>query len=114
MLHCAWTIFRFFLPVCFDSRLRNNFCERRFVRATNTAKAMVASSESKRHRFAVQVRPPPRRVKVTQTKDVVLGPRFVEPPAEVAAKLRASHLVIGFDIETHDLLGRHMKWWVGP
>ena len=46
--------------------------------------------------------------------DDVMGPRLVEPPAEVAAKLRASHLVIGLDIETHDLLGRHMKWWVGP
>ena len=36
------------------------------------------------------------------------------PPTEVAAKLRASSLVIGLDIETHDLLGRHMKWWTGP
>ena len=62
----------------------------------------------------MQVRPAPRRVKVPQAKDVVLGPRLVEPPPEVAAKLRASHLVIGLDIETHDLLGRHMKWWVGP
>ena len=69
---------------------------------------MVASSDSKRHRFTVRVRPTPPRVKVPQAKDVVLGPRFVEPPAEVAAKLRASHLVIGLDIETHDLLGRHM------
>ena len=75
---------------------------------------MVASSGSKRHRFAVQVRPAPRRVKVPQAKNVALGPRLVEPPTEVAAKLRASPLVIGLDIETHDLLGRHMKWWVGP
>ena len=75
---------------------------------------MVASSESKRHRFAVRVRPPQRRVKVPEAKDVVLGPRPVAPPTEVAAKLRASPLVIGVDIETHDLLGRHMKWWTGP
>ena len=76
--------------------------------------AMVASSESKRHRFVVRVRPPQRRVKVPEAKDVVLGPRPVAPPTEVAAKLRASPLVIGVDIETHDLLGRHMKWWTGP
>ena len=36
------------------------------------------------------------------------------PPTEVAKKLRTSPLVIGLDIETHDLLGRHMKWWTGP
>ena len=74
---------------------------------------MVASSDSKRHRFVVQVRPTPRRVKVPHAKDVVLGPRLVTPPTEVAAKLQASPLVIGLDIETHDLLGRHMKWWIG-
>ena len=36
------------------------------------------------------------------------------PPAEVAAKLQDRHLVVGIDIETHDILGRHMKWWTGP
>ena len=90
------------------------FCERSFEHAANSSTAMIASSEPKRRRFAVQVRPPPRRVKVPQAKDICLGARHVAPTNEVAAKLRASPLVIGLDIETHDLLGRHMKWWIGP
>jgi len=67
------------------------------------------------NRFALPTRKPPRRVSAPRARDIVLEPRLhVAPPAEVAAKLQDRHLVVGIDIETHDILGRHMKWWTGP
>ena len=56
-----------------------------------------------------------RRLSTPRAKDIVLAPRLhVAPPAEIVAKLQDLHLVVGIDIETHDILGRHMRWWTGP
>ena len=75
---------------------------------------IAAFSETKRHRFAVPLHNPLRRVSVQRAKEPMLGPRHVAPPTDVAAKLRASPLAIEFDIETRETLGRRMEWWNPP
>ena len=68
-----------------------------------------------RKRFQFQTyRPEP--TKVPRAADLVIGvqEQHVPPSESIKSMIRATPLVAGIDIETHDLLGRHMKWWRGP
>ena len=56
--------------------------------------------------------PEKKPVKVPKVSELVVGMPKVAPPKEVMDKLKGSDLIIGIDVETHDLIQGNTLLWI--
>ena len=65
-----------------------------------------------RKRFQLMTQPGKKPAKIPKVSELVVGMPKVPPPKEVMDKLKGCELIIGIDVETHDLIQGNTLLWI--